>query len=110
MHSNQPFITLEGYGSHTVLDRVVQPPLQVLVHSDAARIQLNPTVPVGHRLGELCRHFLPRPAVDVPALGTLGGVHRVPGHPAAVLALPYRPLAVASLLAHPSVPPLWLMS
>src|SRR5918999_2393465 len=66
MHSNQPLITLEGYRPHAALYGVIQPPLQVLVHGDAARIQLYPTVPFGHRFGELCRHFLTRPAVDMP--------------------------------------------
>src|SRR5215218_284798 len=106
MHSNQPLITLEGDRPHAALDRVIQPPLQVLVYSNAARIELNPAVPVGHRLGQLCRHFLTRPAVDMPAIRALRCVDREPRHPTPVLALRYRPLAVASLLAHSLAPPL----
>src|SRR5918999_4648658 len=106
MHSNQPLITLESNRPHAALDRVIQPPLQVLVHSDAARIELNPAVPVGHRLGQLRCHFLTRPAVDMPALRALRCVDREPRHPTAVIALRYGPLSVASLLAHPSMPPL----
>src|SRR5829696_6859351 len=106
MHSNQPLITLEGNRPHAALDRVIQPPLQVLVHRDAARIELNPAVPVGHRLGQLRRYFLTRPAVDVPALRALRCVDREPRHPTAVIPLRYGPLPVAPLLAHSPVPPL----
>src|SRR5215218_8116757 len=105
MHSNQPLIALEGNRPHAAFDRVIQPPLQVLLHSDAARIELNPAVPVGHRLGQLRCHFLTRPAVDMPALRALRCVDREPRHPTAVIPLSYRSLAVAPRLTQSSVPP-----
>ena len=83
----------------------VDPPPEVSFQRFVVAIKDESSDPVRDGLRELLRHFLACSAVDVLPLRAFGRLHCIPGHPPAVIALRYRSLSVASLLAHPSVPP-----
>ena len=70
-------VALVGALPHRVLDRIGEPAVKVISHTQAAGIEDEPAIPIRYRLGELGRRCGPRPALDGPALRSFDSAHRV---------------------------------
>ncbi len=97
---NKLFVALVGRVPHRVLDRVLEPPVEILLDGETLIVEDEALLAVRERPGELLRHLCPRLAVDSLPLTSLCRMHNVLGHPAPVLTAMDGPLAVSSFPAH----------
>src|SRR5215212_4999505 len=104
MASDDVGVVLERRLLYGAAHRFVDPAFEIGSQRFVVAIEHQPSYPIRDGLREFLRYLLARLAVDVLALRTIHGVHDVAGHPTAVLALRYRPLAVPALLAQSRFP------